>query len=236
MASMTRIIVLISALTIVLVSCTAVNQVRTVGKGNSAVEISLGGPMFTNLGGAMPVPNILTGYRYGVRRDMDISAVINITGLIMPGVFDVITGVHWIPIQPGIGKQSDSPSRGWNLSGSATVQWVTDFNHGLVVFPAIELIGGRRFEWFNPFFGASCGFNFYRYDKEQSAAIINPFIGCEFIIRERTSLGIKTTLWDCMYNYYDSQVNWVYFTDDSTKKKKRTIFGISIGFSRIFGH
>ena len=99
-------------------ACTATHSVRTVGKGNSAVEMSLGGPMLTDLGGAIPAPNLFIAGRYGVRDDLDVSLAYNITAPIVPGiVLDGILSAHYVPIQPGLGRQQDTPSKGWSLLG-----------------------------------------------------------------------------------------------------------------------
>jgi len=105
--------VLLLLLVLLFYSCSAVNQVRTVGKGNTGMELTLGGPLMTNLGGPIPIPNL-----YGILQDLDIAALYNLTGPIIPGIgFDVITGLYWVPIQPGIRTQADTSVKGWGLGG-----------------------------------------------------------------------------------------------------------------------
>lgn len=54
------------------VGCMAARNVRPVGEGRMSAGLSVGGPMFTNLGGAIPTP-LMTAYgRYGVNDTTDL--------------------------------------------------------------------------------------------------------------------------------------------------------------------
>ncbi len=230
-----RLIVVSPLLVLLFISCSAVNQVRTVGKGNTGMELTLGGPMMTNLGAPLPIPNFFAGVRYGLRQDLDIAGLFNITGPIIPGIFDVITGIYWVPLQPGLRTQSGTPHKGLGLGGSFMVQWITDFQHGLVIYPAIECAGGWRYKWINPFIGISLGLDFYRTNGKTPITQVNPFFGTEFMIKERSSIGLKCTFYEVAYNFYGSQVEWVYLVNRSQEKKKYGVLGISLGYSYKFG-
>ncbi len=220
-----------------LISCTATNQVRTVGKGKTGLEITLGGPMFTNLGAPIPIPNLFVGARYGLRQDLDLAAYYNLTGPIIPGIgFDVITSIFWIPIQPGLRNQEDTPKKGWGAGGSFMLQWVTDFKHGLIILPAMEIGGGWRNKWFNPFIGTSVGLNFYRPHNKTPIVQLNPFLGSDFIINERASIALKCTIYESIYNLYGSQIEWVHIANKPEEKKKYGVFGVALGFSYNFGN
>ena len=217
-------------------SCTATRQVRTIGKGNKGIEVTLGGPFFTNLGSPLPMPNLFIGGRYGLMQDLDIAVHYNLTAPIIPGIpLDLITGIYWVPLQPGIRNQEKSPYRGWGAGGSFAVQWLTDFKSGFVALPAIELSGGWRYKWINPFVGLALGFNFYRPHDNTNFVQVNPFLGTEFIIKDRAGLSFKCTFFDIAYNLYGSQIDWVYIVDNKEEDKKSGVFGISLGFSWKFG-
>lgn len=216
---------------VLLVSCTSVYQGRTIGKGKMAVETTLGGPILTNLGFPLPVPNLFTGLRYGLRNDLDIAAQYNILGPIMPGIpFDLITSATWVPIQPGVGKQSSIPDKGWGAGGTVDIQWITNFKNGLVVLPSIDLAGSYRYRWISLYLGSAVGLNFYRIEPDDSKLSLSPFAGIELISSKRLSFGVKCTAFDLLYNYNASQAHWVYFMEDKEKRKKHAPFGISIGF------
>jgi hypothetical protein len=220
---------------VVLFSCTAVHHTRTVGKGAWAVETTFGGPMLTNLGAPLPVPNLFAGTRYGLREDLDIVGHINLLGPITPGLLDLSTGAHWVPVQPGLRTQADTPRRGWALGGAAEVQWVTDFSHGLVVLPALTVSGGYRVRWFNPFGGLSLGFNGYRPHESGTPLMVCPFVGVECILGDRVGLSAKCMLYDVAYNQYGSQIDWVYLVDDVDEGKRQAFLGVSLGFSYALG-
>ncbi|HEX2957705.1 MAG TPA: hypothetical protein VHO70_12795 [Chitinispirillaceae bacterium] len=214
-----------------LVSCTSVYQGRTIGKGKMAVETTLGGPILTDLGMPLPVPNLFTGLRYGLRNDLDIAAQYNILGPILPGIaLDLITSVNWVPIQPGLALQSTTPDKGWGAGGVLDIQWVTNFKNGLVVLPSIDLVGSYRYRWISFFLGSAVGLNFYRIEDDDSKLSLSPFAGFEFITSKRLSFGVKCTAFDLLYNYNGSQAHWVYFVEDKEQRKKYAPFGISIGF------
>jgi len=64
---------------------------------------------------------------------------------------------------------------------------------------------------------------------------INPFLGTEFIIRDRASIGLKCTFYETAYNFYGSQVDWVYIVNKPEEKKKYGALGIALGYSYNFG-
>lgn len=199
------------------------------------MEITFGGPLITNLGAPIPIPNFLIGPCYGVTDDFDITTLVNLTAPFTPGLLDLLTGVNWVPIQPGIRNQKNSSERGWGLRGSFSIEWITNFKDGLMIFPTIETAGGWRYKWFNPFLGVTLGLNSYRYFGTEPAAILNPFLGAEFIIKDRASLSLKCTVFDCVYDFDESQVDWVYMYKNKTEKEKYGLFGITLGFSWKFG-
>lgn len=78
---------------VALSGCSATRGVRPVGKGNTAVGLSLGGPFFSNLGPAIPIPLVSVHARHGVgeRTDVDV-------GLHAPiiGAFGVDAGASYL--------------------------------------------------------------------------------------------------------------------------------------------
>ncbi|NLP02294.1 MAG: hypothetical protein GX089_07355 [Fibrobacter sp.] len=212
-------------------SCTAVNQARTIGKGKAGLELSFGGPLMTNLGPVLPMPNFFLGGRYGLREDLDLSVNLNLLTPVIPGIaLDLITGGHWFPLQPGVGIQSASPDRGWSAGLSLEVQWITDFKNGLVVLPSIDIAGSYRYKWISIFTGCATGFNFYR-PGEENILQISPFLGLEFITPKRISFGIKFSAYDLFYNFDGSQVEWIYLKENGAVREKHAPIGIAVGLA-----
>ena len=228
-------ILLLTLNVLILSSCTAVNQARTVGKGNWAMETSLGGPILTNLGFPLPVPNLFIGGRYGLRDDFDLVAHLNILTPFIPGIgLDLLTSAQWVPVQPGRGFQNSTPEEGWGAGLGLDIQWMTDFMNGFVVLPALDLCASYRYKWISVFGGSGFGFDFLRPSESDNILQICPFIGFELISKKQISLGIKLTAFDILYNYNGSQVDWVYLTENTSERKKHAPFGITIGVGYTF--
>ncbi len=213
-------------------ACTTTHAVRTVGKGNIGVEGSFGGPMLTNLGAPIPAPNLFVGGRYGVRDDMDVSVAYNVTAPITPGIpLNLILADHFVPIQPGVGSQADSPEKGWSLATGASAHLLTDFETGFIAVPVFDVATGYRHGWFNPYVGVSLGLHFFRPFGDVHVPQLSPFVGADFILNRCNSISIRVTFFDVTYNYYGSQVQWVYLRNDPDGKKQYAPVGISLGFA-----
>ena len=213
-------------------SCTATHSVRTVGKGNGAVEASFGGPIFTDMGGPIPAPNLFIGGRYGVQEDMDVLLHYNLTTPIVPGIgLDLIGGVQYVPIQPGVGMQRDTKVSGWSLSTKGTFHLLTDFVNGAIALPDFELAGGYRYRWLNPYLGVSLALHFFRPYDEVSPVFLSPFVGMDAIINDRVSIGLRVTFFDVTHNMWGSQVTWIHLLNDSTDHQKYGMLGLTLGFS-----
>jgi hypothetical protein len=225
----------IGVLTAWTAACTAAYSVRTVGKGNAGAEMSLGGPIFTNLGGPVPAPNLFVGGRYGLRDDLDISMNYNLTSPIVPGIgLNGILAAHFVPVQPGIGAQKDSKQKGWSAATSTSVHLITDFVHGAVVIPASDFAFGWRCKYFNPYLGLSLALHFFRPYDTVKPVFLSPFVGSDFILNKKVSLALRVTFYDVTYNMYGSQVEWVHLVNKVSEKKKYGIVGISLGVSLDF--
>ena len=80
-------------------SCSPVRSIRPLEKGQSAVNLSLGGPI-TQVGKTyLPLPLICMGYNYGLLQTMDIEAGLNFTDLLF-GIANIQIGANWRPILP----------------------------------------------------------------------------------------------------------------------------------------
>lgn len=191
--------------------------------------------MLTNLGAPIPVPNLFFGGRYGVRDDLDVSLDYNFTAPIIPGLaLDLIFSGHYVPIQPGLGFQADTPQRGWSVATKVSAHLLTDFQTGFVAVPAFEVAGGWRYKLFNPFIGCSLALNFYRPFEEVNPVMLSPFIGTEAILNQRVAISLRLTFFDMTYNYYRAQVKWVYLDNSDDNKKKYGLVGITLGISWDF--
>jgi hypothetical protein len=112
-------------------SCAAVRQVRPLAKGESAVNVSLGGPMTNYVGDAfLPAPLLSLGYNYGVLPRMDMEVGLDLTHLLY-GVAKVDLGVNWRPWQTLRWRPS--------LIVSPKLQLATDCQTSVMVNPDLIL-------------------------------------------------------------------------------------------------
>lgn len=214
-----------------LMSCSATYQSRTIGKGNIGAEMNMGGPLLTNLGPALPLPNIYMGGRYGLRDNLDIYGGYNIYAAFMPGIpLDLNTSLIWIPVQPGLsGKETGG------IAGAALhIEWITDFSTAFHIVPRTDLYGGWRYRWFSSLAGTSLGANFYRPRKTDSPLLLEPFLAMEFQIRDHLGIMLRITMHDLLYNYYDSQIDWVYVSTNEEEQSYHGVWGVSLGVSWDF--
>jgi hypothetical protein len=157
-----------------LVACAPSHAGRTLGRGTLQIEGGLGGPFFTNFGGAIPVPNIPLGVRYGVTDRLDVHGHANILPLVIGGFLALDAGVTWAIVR--------RPGRdGINLATSASLALLTDFDTGARVVPFLDLAGGYTWNWLTAFLGAEVWLDFWG-----GGVAANPYVGVEFDIRRTT--------------------------------------------------
>jgi hypothetical protein len=113
-------------------ACAASHAGRTVGRDVLQAEISLGGPLVTNLGPAIPIPNLPLGLRYGVTDRLDVGGHVNVLPLAMGGFLMLDSSLTW-----GIVRHEGRS--GPNLATGAGFVLFTDFRDGARVSPMVDL-------------------------------------------------------------------------------------------------
>ncbi len=81
--------------------CSMTREVRPVGKGNVAAGLSVGGPLFTNLGGAIPTPILSPYVRYGLLKNLDLDFALDLTPAAVQGA-DIGLGYEFRDQKGGI--------------------------------------------------------------------------------------------------------------------------------------
>jgi hypothetical protein len=176
--------------------CAPSHAGRTVGKGILQAEGSIGGPFVTNLGGAVPVPNIPVGARYGVADRIDLSSHVNLLPIIMGGFLALDGSLTWGLVQH-IG------SRGWNLATGTGFMLFTDFRESGRISPLVDLAGGYTIEWFTPFAGFNMTADFWG-----GNVMSNFFGGFEADIGNLT-LSAAAVWFYPSYDWYASPIRYV---------------------------
>jgi hypothetical protein len=214
-------------------ACTATHRTRTVGKSRAAAEVSLGGPITTALGPPVPMPVFFLGGRYGLRDDLDVSLAYNLTAPAVPSIpLHLETGVHYAPIQPGLGEQADD--QGWSLVTDLELAWLSDFQSGLMVFPTVGVTGGYRYRWVAPYLGLTAGGHFYRPFERTNWLLLTPHAGLELSAGPQFGVTLEAAFMDVASNFYGSGLEWVYLADDAEAEVQRAVLMPMIGFTWDF--
>jgi hypothetical protein len=216
-----------------LTACTATHRTRTVGKNHAAAELNLGGPITTALGPPVPMPVVFLGGRYGIRDDLDIGATYNLTAPIVPSIpLHLETAVHWAPIQPGLRDQPDD--QGWSVVADGSVTWLSDFESGLMVFPALGVTGGYRYRFVAPYLGFTGAVNSYRPFARRGWLWFTPHVGLELMAGEHFGVTLEAAWMDVGHNLYGSGLQWIYLSKDEEENVERGAFAPMLGFTWDF--
>ena len=214
-------------------ACTVTHRTRTVGKAHGAAGLSLGGPITTALDAPVPMPVVFLGGRYGVRDDMDVSLNYNLTAPIVPSIpMHLEAGVHWAAFQPGLRDQPDD--QGWSLITNGKLVWLSDFETGQVVFPALGITGAYRYRFIAPYLGCTAAVNAYRPFERTNWLSFAPHVGLEFMAREHFGLTLEASWLEAGANTYGSGLEWVYLVENDEEKKWLGAFTPMIGMSWDF--
>ncbi|MDG5813979.1 hypothetical protein QA601_02730 [Chitinispirillales bacterium ANBcel5] len=82
---------------LLLLSCTAVRNVKPLNKGDSRISLSFGGPITEVAGTNIPLPLLNVGYSYGVYDDVSIESGMALTDLLF-GVMHIDGGITFHPL------------------------------------------------------------------------------------------------------------------------------------------
>ncbi len=177
-------------------SCTPAHAGRTVGQGVLQLEGNLGGPLITNLGPVMPIPNLPLGARYGLTERIDVASHLNLLPLGMGGFMALDAGVTY-------GLVKHEGRNGPNLATQAGAILLTDFKDGARISPTLDIAGGYTFGWFTPYAGAE-----FAVDAWGGRLLGNFFAGFEADLGNWTlaASGVWFTPW---FDTFSSVVDYV---------------------------
>jgi len=177
--------------------CAASHAGRTVGRGILQGEVGLGGPLVTNLGPAVPIPNVPLGIRYGVTDRVDFSAHWNVLPVVLGGLVQVDAGFTWAILHRETGS-------GPNLATGASLMLMTDFRHGARLSPILDIAGGYTYRWFTVF----AGFDVVA-DYAGGGALFNPFAGIEVDLPRRVALQLAAKWFSPAFEGFASPIRYV---------------------------
>jgi hypothetical protein len=171
--------------------------------------------MVTNLGGAIPVPNLPVGARYGLLDNLDLSGHLNILPLITGGFTALDASLTW-----GIIRHQGR--RGFDLATGAGLVLMTDFDTAARISPLVDMALGYAVNRFHPFIGFEAVI-----DARASGVIVDPYVGLEVDIGSWSISG--EVLWfHPAHNWYSSAIRYVSINDT------QGAVGVILGLKRRF--
>jgi len=163
-------------------ACASSHWVRPLGKGNSVINASLGGPMVKLSGVVFPTPIAIVGGGYGVRDDVDLFLNANLTALAF-GNFAVEPGVAWHPI---IRERGAVPT----VTVAGSLQLLTNFSTSARALPQLSAatawaLGRRRHLVYA---GADLAISF---EGKGWVPLFGPFVGGELRLGRSAGLSLE---------------------------------------------
>lgn len=161
--------------------CAAPYTVRTAGKGHTVVHASFGGPLIGNIGGAVPVPAVVLGAKYGLTDDWDVHGAVHLlpTAFRTPGIDVGIT-------RRLLKERGAIPE----ITATLRLPLLTDFRSARV-YPELEAYASyllRRRALL--YLGMTTLFDFF-WDRDPHVKVhFGPVIGADVRFRQRYSMGL----------------------------------------------
>ncbi|HLT29535.1 MAG TPA: hypothetical protein VK013_05805 [Myxococcaceae bacterium] len=187
MAERARRVLLLAALALTATTgCASRHLARTVGAGNSEARVSIGGPLFSNLGAPIPLPNVALGGRYGVADGWDVDGNVSLLG--------AAVGVAYL--DPGVVKQLFVQERGAALSASARANLFIGSSEGLAVrvYPEVGLHGELPLGPSAKVFGGGTAWISFTPPEGKSPVMVTPYLGASWRFGEHPRGGPELSL------------------------------------------
>ncbi|MBU1920279.1 hypothetical protein KKG66_05500 [bacterium] len=137
-----RLLILFFLLAIVC-GCGPQMRMLPVGEDNLAVQTSIGGPMISVRGPAVPIPYAMAGATYGLTDHLNIHSDFHVTSAVFK-FLGVTPGISWFPAR--------SEAR-WQPSLSLTALAFSDFQETRIYPEVITTLANRESRQVIPFFG-----------------------------------------------------------------------------------
>ena len=177
--------------------CASRQLARTVGAGRGEARVSLGGPFLTNLGPAIPLPNIAVGGRYGIADGWDVDGNFSVLGAAFGTVY----------VDPAVVAQLYAQEQGPALSASLRANLFLGSSDGFAarVYPEVGLHGELPLGPATVFGGALAWVSFAP-PAGKPPVLATPYLGGSW--RFGAQRGVSPELW--------LQLAWVSPWQDST--------------------
>ena len=161
----------VAAMALLGAGCAGRHLARTVGQGHGEVRAGVGGPLLSNLGPPIPLPNLAVQGRYGLTDWLDVDGGVSVLGLAY-GLF---------VIDAGLVAQLYRQPRGFALSASARGNFFFDLDDGFTPrgYPEVGLHAEQvATDWLVVFGGLDAWFVFSP-PPGKPPVLAAPYLGAE---------------------------------------------------------
>jgi hypothetical protein len=196
-------------------ACAASHAGRTVGRGVIQGEVTVSGPLVTNLGPAVPIPNLPLGVRYGITDRLDFNTHLNVLPIVMGGFIAADAGITWAILHR---ERRSGP----NLATGVSFMLVSDFHEEARLIPLADIAGGATFGPFTLFAGFDVMCDYWG-----GGANFSPFAGFEIDLPRRVILHGAFKWFAATFDVYDSPTRYV---NVNHKGMMGFVIGIKFGF------
>jgi hypothetical protein len=176
--------------------CTQSHIVRPLGKGNGVVHASLGGPFVHVFGVDLPAPIVSLGGGYGVRKDLDVFAHLDVTA----AAFGNMHLEPGIALHPVISEGGAIPT----VTVGASLHILTNFRDGRAIPQLMAALAWRVGRKHLLYLGGDLGLAFGR----EFRALGGPFAGGELKFG-RVGLALELKWIAPQYNVAFTAPEWV---------------------------
>lgn len=212
------------------VSCGSVQSVRPLEKNQQALDFSLGGALFSNLGFPLPVPESTLGYRYGLGSERDLGLQVGLSSTLFGGV----------PLKIQIYQHFDLHPQ-WSLMFSAglgtyvSLRPVNSRANGslLQIFPKFDIfIVYHTLE--NNWTSYAGLENWFQLNRASESEFLFPLIMPQLVLGQKLPLGLERwslqfeALWSGFYR------SWADSTLEYTPTLGLGVLGLRIGVQKAW--
>jgi hypothetical protein len=159
--------------------CGTMNLARTLGRGNSEITGSVGGPLLGVGSAVFPVPQARLGVRHGVTDDVDAMGHLALDAL----------GSRALALDVGVVGQMTRTPRGFAMALSARLHVVVDLDDAVAprVFPEIGLHLEHPLDTWGSFFFGLGGLGQIEAPRDRPFLFLSPYLGLEIFLDPQTN-------------------------------------------------
>lgn len=186
------------------VGCGTMNLARTLGRGNTELAGSVGGPLLALGPAVFPTPQTRVGVRHGVTDDIDVMGHVALDGF----------GSAFLALDAGVVGQMTRTRGGFAMSLSSRLHLVVDLNDAVAprVFPEVGLHLEHPLDTWGSFFFGLGGVGQIDPPRDRPFLFLSPYVGLEVFLDPQTNAAGEAV----ERTGFALQLGWINPWDDTT--------------------